>query len=481
MLNLNLTDRSAQPSYMQLYTQIRDQIRSGGIPYGSRLPSVRSLMQQLSISKTTVESAYQILLAEGYAVSRPRSGLYVTNPFGVAKPAKSTAELLPTPKQPLQLQVFPADDCYRIDFRPSAVDEQLFPMRSWRKVLHEALDHSQGKINKYGDPQGEYAFRSVLAEYLRNSRGVVCVPEQIVVGTGIHYSVGILAKLFAAGIDHIAFEEPGFAPVREHFIQYGFQVSPIEVRDNGISLEGLENSGAQAVYITPSHQFPTGSVMPYPERERLLHWAQTRDAYIIEDDYDGEFRYFVKPLPSLQGLDRDGRVIYIGTFSKAFTPALRMNYLVLPLILIEKMRQVQYLFDGPSRIDQWAMQSFIEQGHWYRHIRRMRKTYGKKHHRFIELIRTHLGERVQITGHNAGLHVQLTVNTRQTSDVLVKLAAEEGVKIYDLQEMRMRPRPPGDPQIYLGFGGVHEKEMEEGIRLIKKSWEGLWNKEKERN
>ncbi|CAG7619060.1 HTH-type transcriptional regulatory protein GabR [Paenibacillus solanacearum] len=471
MLNLHLTDRSALPAYMQLYTQMRDQIRSGGIPYGMRLPSVRSLMQQLGTSKTTVESAYHMLLTEGYAVSRPKSGIYAANPFGASQPAPPSAGTDRTLSGPLPKG--PAEEAHRIDFRPSAVDAQLFPMRSWRKMLHDTLDRSGEKINKYGDPQGEYAFRTVLADYLRNSRCVVCVPEQIVVGTGIHYSVGILAKLFA-GIGRIAFEEPGFAPVREHFNQYGFRIEPVPVTEKGISVEALEQSCAEAVYITPSHQFPTGSVMPYPERERLLRWAQTKNAYIIEDDYDGEFRYSVKPIPSLQGLDRDGRVIYIGTFSKVFTPALRMNYMVLPLTLVEKMNNVNYLFDGPSRIDQWAMQSFIEQGHWYRHIRRMRKTYGKKHHRFIGLIRDYLGEHVRITGHSAGLHIQLTVDTNRTSGILVERAAAEGVKVYDLQEMWMKPVPSERPQIYLGFGGVSEQQMEEGIVLLKKAWEGLW-------
>lgn len=472
MLNLNLTGHSPQPQYMQLYTQIRDQIRSGSIPYGVRLPSVRSLQQQLNISKTTVESAYQILLTEGYAISKPRSGLYAANPYG-AKPYLPAPGISHTSIEDPLPQAFPVNETHLIDFRPSAVDEQMFPIRSWRKMLHDALDHSQGKICKYGDPQGEYSFRTVLAEYLRNSRGVVCVPEQIVIGSGIHYGIGILAKLFT-DIDHIAFEEPGFAPVREHFIQYGFQITPIEVLDKGISLEQLENSTAQAVYITPSHQFPTGNVIPYPERERLLHWARMRNAYIIEDDYDGEFRYSVKPIPSLQGLDRDGRVIYLGTFSKAFTPALRMNYMVLPMGLVDKMRSIQYLFDGPSRIDQWAMQSLMEQGHWYRHIRRMRKTYGKKHHRFMELIRIHFGEHVSITGHNAGLHIQLTVKTPQSSEVLVKLAADEGVKVYDMQEMWMKRRYSGYPQIYLGFAGVNEKEMETGIRLLRKAWGDIW-------
>lgn len=469
MLNLTLSGESHHPLYMQLYSQIRNQIRSGIITDGIRLPSVRSLQLQLNISKTTIETAYQMLLAEGYAVSKPRSGLYAVNPHGI-KPS------LP-PNDPSNLDsvdsiATPTPQNCLIDFKTSAVDEPTFPIRTWRRMLQSALENSAENLCQYGDPQGEYSFRNVLAEYLRKSRGVVCLPEQIVIGSGIQYSIGILAKLFS-NRHHIAFEEPGFAPVREQFKQNGFHLTPISIQDRGLSLEELDNSEAQAVYVTPSHQFPTGSVIPYTEREYLLNWARSRNAYIIEDDYDGEYRYFGKPFPSLQGLDRDGRVIYVGTFSKVFTPALRMNYMVLPMELLKKMRSMHYLLDSPSRIEQWAMQSFIEQGHWYRHIRRMRNTYRKKHHRFIELILTNFADQVEITGHSAGLHIQVTIKTRQPAEVLMKLAADEGVRVYDFHEMWMKPNHSGYPQIYMGFGGISERDMEIGIQLLRKAWRGI--------
>lgn len=468
MLNLNLSSDVPQPHYMQLYTQIREQIRNGSIPHGSRLPSIRSLQLHLNISKSTIETAYQILLTEGYALSKPRSGLFVANPLGI-KPFCALPEVPHATSEYLLAPSLHVPDAHLIDFRPSAIDQQIFPIQNWKKALHRAIEQHHSQLCTYGDPQGEYSFRSTVSEYLRISRGVVCSPEQIVIGSGIQYSIGILAKLLT-NINHLAFEEPGYVPVREHFKQYGYQVTPISVLDNGISLDELENSDAQAVYVTPSHQFPTGSVLSYPERERLLHWARTKDAYIIEDDYDGEFRYSIKPIPSLQGLDQGGRVIYLGTFSKAFTPALRMNYMVLPVELVDKMKRIQYLFDGPSRIDQWAMQSFMDQGHWYRHIRRMRKVYGKKHHRFIALIHSLMGEHVRISGHNAGLHIRLTVKTRQTSDTLIKLAAEAGVRVYDLHEMWSKPTKLEYPHIYLGFAGMNEIEMDKGVHLLNKAW-----------
>jgi GntR family transcriptional regulator / MocR family aminotransferase len=253
----------------------------------------------------------------------------------------------------------------------------------------------------------------------------------------------------------------------------GCEILPIPVDDKGLCLTALEASTAQILYVTPSHQFPTGSVMPYPERERLLEWAKARNAYIIEDDYDGEFRYLGKPIPSLQSLDNHGRVIYIGTFSKALTPALRMNYMVLPPKLIERLLNIPHeLLFAPSRVEQWGMQSFIEQGHWYRHIRKVRNMYRKRHHLLIELVEKHLGEFVEITGQNAGLHIQLTVKKRQSSEELVGSAAEAGVKVYDFRKMWMKQKQHSAeyPKLYLGFAGLSMKAMDTGIRLLQKAW-----------
>lgn len=472
MLNLNLTNAENQPIYIQLYTQIRDQIRSGALPYGSRLPSVRSLQHQLNVSKTPVETAYHMLVTEGYAISKPRSGLYVRNWFEhnlglhttieASKPGHLPSSAVLNASGPLQPNIL-------VDFRSSRTDEQSFPVRTWKKMIQSAWDTSFGHISKYGNTKGEYSFRTVLAEYLRNSRGVVCEPEQIIIGSGIAYSMSILAKLFPLHLP-IAFEEPGYAPVREPFRHAGFQTIPIPVHETGISLEHLHSTEAQAVYVTPSHQYPTGCVIPYSEREQLLYWASSRNAYIIEDDYDSEFRYHGKPIPSLQGLDRHGRVIYIGTFSKAFTPALRMNYMVLPMDLLRRLKELKHVLYAPSSIDQLAMQFFIEQGHWFRHIRRVRSLYRKKHHKLISLLNEFFGTHIQITGHSAGLHIQITVKTQHSPQELVQLAAEERIRVYDLLDMQAGANLPGLPQIYLGFGGLSEAEIETGVRLLYKAW-----------
>ncbi|MBB3111140.1 GntR family transcriptional regulator/MocR family aminotransferase [Paenibacillus phyllosphaerae] len=471
MLNLNLASGQEQPLYLQLYQQIRNQIRSGAIAYGSRLPSIRALQNQLNISKTPIETAYQMLIAEGYAISKPRSGLFVMNMLSAPSSATFTDMdvAVKSPSSP----VAPADEQQKllIDFRASTTDEQQFPLRLWRQMLHHALDQAGEQLCKHGDAQGEASFRSVLADYLRKSRGVQCDPDQIVVGSGIRYSMNLLCALFEDRRT-IAYEDPGYRVAQLLLERRGFEIVAVPVRERGIVIEALLETQADAVYVTPSHQFPTGTVMPYSDREQLLHWANNRNAYVIEDDYDGEFRYHGKPIPSLQGLDRSGRVIYIGTFSKAFTPAIRMNYMVLPAELAERARQMRLLLDAPSRIEQWAMQAFIEKGHWFRHIRRMRSSYRKKHHLLLEQLEAAFGTSVQVTGHNAGLHIQLTVRTSLSVLELVELAADEGVGVYDLERMQAirKQTYSGYPHIYLGFGGLQESQIIEGVRLLHRAW-----------
>lgn len=468
MFDILLPDQDDRPLYLQLYAQIRDQIRGGGIAVGTRLPSVRALQAQLNISKTPIETAYQMLAAEGFAVSKPRSGLYADNSLrpltALVGPDGQGAADVPAPR--------PVARPPGIDFDPTALDPGAFPLRTWQKMLKEALENRWDETGKYGDPQGEPGLRRAAADYLRKSRGVDCQADQIVVGTGMAYSLGIVVKLLG-GVRRVAMEEPGYNLVRDQFLLNGRETLPIPVGDKGMSLEDLQASRAQAAYVTPSHQFPTGSIMPYPERERLLAWAEANDAYVIEDDYDGEFRYVGKPIPSLQGLDVHGRVIYIGTFSKAFSPAVRLNYMVLPPKLLARLRGMprEVLF-GPSRVEQWAMQAFIEQGHWYRHVRRTRVLYRNRHRRLIELIQEHLGGYVEITGQNAGLHLQLTVNLPRTSRELVEAAAEVGVKVYDFRNMwKERRQPDGEcPRVYLGFASLGPDQMEAGVRLLRRAW-----------
>lgn len=472
MFDILLPEQSEFPLYQQLYLQIREGIRNGVIPDGQRLPSVRALQLQLNISKTPIETAYQMLTSEGYVISKPRSGLYVINPYKELSHHHQQQTPSITTMSVMHSNGHLNQGHGVIDFNPTRLDQASFPVRTWNKMLKEALEQHVSEMGMYGDLQGEYGLRTVVSEYLRNSRGVISTPDQIVIGAGTAYSMGLLTRVLP-GLKHIAVEEPGYSLVRDQFHLNGCDLLPITLSDKGISLDQLESSHAQLVYVTPSHQFPTGSIMPYPERERLLEWANAGNAYIIEDDYDGEFRYQGKPIPSLQGLDHNGRVIYAGTFSKVLTPTLRMNYLVLPPALLNQIsHKRQEVFFAPSRLEQWAMTAFFEQGHWYRHIRKVRNLYRKRHHQLIELIEAYLGRFVEITGQNSGLHIQLIVKKEVSSEELIQRAANVGVIVYDLRKMWMNHQQDANqfPRLYMGFASLNAADMEKGIRLLQKAW-----------
>lgn len=230
----------------------------------------------------------------------------------------------------------------------------------------------------------------------------------------------------------------------------------------------LTDNEIRLLYITPSHR-PTGEPLSYVMRQQMLQWANKNRGYIIEDDYDGELRLSGKPIPSLQGLDKDGVVIYMGTFSKVFTPSLRMSYMILPLQLLEKLQLLDQVYSCPSRMNQWAMQLFMSRGHWYRHLRRMRKVYRLKHEALVQYIRTYMPDSVAVNSSGSGLHIELSITTPVNAEHLMELAKQEGVLVYGSQDNQMR-LAGGNPKIYLGFGGIKVKDMDRGVQLLRKAW-----------
>ncbi|EFM10611.1 transcriptional regulator, GntR family with aminotransferase domain [Paenibacillus curdlanolyticus YK9] len=462
-IELSLAFHEDGPLYQQLYAHIRDLIQNGSLSHGTKMPSIRSLGSQLNISKTTVETAYHMLLDEGYLQSRERSGLTVINP----QPAKLTGPATRSRFADVDLQHATTPAACKpafIDFSLLAIDGDSFPLRLWKSVLADALEINSQSIHQYGgDPFGESSLRESLASYLRHSRGVDCLPEQIVIGTGFSYSIQLLSRLFGEHI-HIGIEEPGIAQVRPILSQNGVQLVPYSLERDTLRWREPFN----LLYATPAHR-PDGTLMPYAQRQQLLQWARSHQGYIIEDDYDGELRLSGKPVPSLQSLDKEEAVIYIGTFSKMFTPALRLNYTIFPLHLLGRLRSVERTLSPPSRLEQWAMQLFIARGHWYRHIRRMRKLYQHKYDRLAQLLLSTLPKCVQITAGGAGLHLELAIATETKPETLIQLAQKEGVLVYGSQDAYSHASR-GTSKIYLGFGGLTSHQMELGVQLLKKAW-----------
>ncbi|MET3292652.1 UNVERIFIED_CONTAM: GntR family transcriptional regulator/MocR family aminotransferase [Brevibacillus sp. OAP136] len=460
-----LDEKLDEAMYMQLYRYFKEEIQSARIPAATRLPSIRQLSIHLQVSKTTVLMAYQQLLAEGYIESRERSGYYVVQLEADSLATSDSAEKQNDSQQEQE------GNRILYDFFMSGIDLDHFPFDVWRKCYQQSMQLEEKDLLFYGDNQGETGLREAICQYLYQSRGVNCTAEQIVIGPSTYALVQSLCQLLELERKDVAVEDPCYPRVRDVFNRLGFQLVPIPLESDGISLERLQESNAEVVYITPSHQYPLGMVMPVAKRLKLLTWAAERDALVIEDDYDGEFRYRGKPIPSLQGLDRNGNVIYVGTFSKSLMPAIRISYMVVPQRLLGRYRSGLITYDQTaSRLHQRALELFMQSGEWERHIRRMRTLYHKKHAAMLQAIKTHMGERVSITGQDAGLHLVLEVKSKESTDTLVNVAEAHGVKVYSTEPMWHERKEGMRPLLLLGFGGLPLAHIEPGIELLNRAW-----------
>lgn len=453
-----------KPLYIQLYQYFKEEIRSGRIPSFKRLPSIRQLAGDLHISKTTIQWAYQQLLAEGYIESKERSGFYVvemeSQPFGHI--FGSSEQPIPSPSEETEIVY---------DFYMSHIDVDHFPFQKWKTSLNQTMLSDPKELLFYGDRQGELELRIAISSYLRQSRAVNCFADQLVLGAGTQTLARLLCHLIGHEEQKVAMEEPGYEGVRHVFQLLGFQVIPIPLEEDGLNVDELHKSGAKVVYITPSHQFPLGMVMPVAKRMKLLKWAEENGGLIIEDDYDGEFRYHGKPIPSLQGLDVNGNVVYVGTFSKSLMPAVRMSYAVLPERLLTLYQHSYQGYDQTvSRLHQKTLQLFMESGEWERHLRRMKKIYQKKHDILLQTIHHVMNGSVHVTGQNAGLHVVIKINSDKTADELVHIAKTSGVQVYSTTNNWVYKQKEETPLILLGFGGLSIEEIQEGIERLHEAW-----------
>lgn len=450
------------PLYTQLYRQIREHILSGRLPAHARLPSVRNLTVELFISRNTVEGAYQELYAEGYIYSKPRSGYFVSALDQDAAP-HSLAGKIPTHGNHPR----PPSPSFMYNFHPARLDPDSFPGALWRKCLSDSVRESSADFSRYGDPQGEWRLRSSIQSYLERSRGVICSPDQIVICGGLQQSLDIVAHLLKNNHSVVAIENPGYHLPRSVFRNHSFTIIPVPVESAGLDLNSLKASKSTIVYVTPSHQLPLGYVMPVANRLTLIEWAESGGKYIIEDDYDSELRYHGKPIPSLQGLRPTGNIIYTGTFSKILSPALRVSYLVLPQSLLPAYRRrFQDYFSSVSLLEQKALALFMDQGHWERHVRRMRTVYKRKHDALLQSVEHYFGSRATVVGQGAGLHVvlQLSGTTLSEADIIAR-ATQSGIVLFPISAFYVSGAPLF-PTLMLGFGGMTASEIEQGVALL---------------
>jgi len=446
---------------MQLTNYLKSEILLGRIKPQEKLPSKRHLANYLKLSLNTIQAAYDQLNAEGFVESRPRKGLFVAalEEFFQMEPGNFKTESASIKKCDL-----------KIDFNSGRVDLTQFPYTAWRKLTIQSLYEDQASVFYNGDPQGEWNLREEIANYLFASRGVRCTAEQIIIGAGTQVLMNLLVLLI--GKEHVyGLEEPGYHRVRTVLHHHGVPTVPIPLDEAGMEMGALKESPATVAYVTPSHQFPMGMVMPIVRRMELLKWAEIKDGYIIEDDYDGEYRYKGKPIPSLQALDTLGRVVYLGTFSKSLIPSIRISYLVLPAKLIQTYQDGFAIYKQTvSRLHQETLFRFMNEGYWQSHINKMRTLYRKKHKSLLAAIDRLLGDQVEVIGEKSGLHLVLSVKNNMSEDQLIQSAKRVGVKVYPLSIYFATPREDPYPKVVIGFGGLSERELEDGIELLKKAW-----------
>lgn len=499
-LTIHLRPRSEVPLYEQIYQYIKKDIQNHRMKSGEKLPSTRMLCKHLEVSRSTVELAYEQLLSEGYIESRPCSGYFVAEVEGLYR--------LESPARRQERVTARQEGAFRYDFTPNGVDLAYFPYSVWRKLSKECLQDDRVELFGLGDAQGEYGLRTAICDYLHQARGVNCEPGQIIIGAGNDYLLMLLNTIIGNGYK-VAFENPTYKRDFRLFQNLSYEVCTVDMDGQGMRVDKLAASGADIAFVMPSHQYPLGIVMPIKRRLELLSWAgESERHYIIEDDYDSEFRYKGKPIPALQGYDNAGKVIYIGTFSKSVAPAIRISYMVLPPPLLERYRQRSaFLHSTVSRINQQVLQRFMEEGHYERHLNRMRALYKGRHDALLAALKQ-TRVKFQITGEHAGVHLLLRFDAGHTERDLIEKAANAGVKVYGLSDYvveremiaqvnsmdgrgnrtegreNCRERTEGhmeamvrngldlgaSPTIILGYVKMKEEEIKQAVRLLDEAW-----------
>ena len=457
----------SKPLYEQIYEHLAGQIRSGGLRRGDKLPSKRSLASHLAVAVNTVDTAYQMLVAEGYLEARPKSGFFVLEytdvlPRTPAAPEEKAPEEAPVPP--------------RFDLSTGAVDTALFPFRTWGRIQKELL-YARPELLSHGHRQGEPELRQELVSYLRSYRGVACSPEQIVVGAGVEYLLGLLAQLLREDALTAAVENPGYDRPRTILTNGGISCRCVDIDGGGLSLAGLEESGADICYVTPSHHFPTGVTMPAGRRAQLLRWAaEGEKRFVLEDDYDAEFRFDMRPVPSLQGMaGPEGPVVYLCTFSKSLAPSIRIACMVLPGVLLERYRDAFGSYANTvSRFEQQTLCRFLREGYFTRHLARMRLAYKARMEALVQRLEERFGEEtVVLKGRHTGLHLLLTLPGGPGEEVMEERALEQGVRLRGLSRYYMERRETCPPNtVVLGYAGVQDGEIGELVEALYRGWMG---------
>jgi len=471
-----IDENSKTPIYQQIYEQLKFAVESGELAAGEKLPATRNLANTLCVGRNTVENAYQQLLVEGYVTSKVGSGYQVMDIADqVFIHERKTNKPIKQHYESIETQPPPEDPNYPgvlYDFNYKNMDSEFFPYALWRKYTNQLLaSENNTKFTSYSDKQGELALRQEIGKYLYNFRGIKCDVKQIVVCCGLQFALEKICNLLPPEYHHVGMEEPGYDSARLVLEKQGFSITPISVYPELNYARAMDNPSIKTLFVTPSHQFPAGHIMPIATRMALLKWAQDNDCYIVEDDYDSEYRYNSKPIPPLQSIDKDERVIYLGTFSKVLSPSLRISYLILPPHMVPIYHKVyQGLHPTASWLQQATLALYMQDGQMEKHIRRTFKIFRERHDSLIKSVEEQLGSRVQIIGQNAGLHILLKVKRGGDQNDLIRKARERGVKIYPTMPYWMQQGNCPPDMVMVGYGQTPPQDIVEGVKLLREAW-----------
>ncbi len=471
---IDLQGGAKAPLYEKIYEYIKNEIVDGKISKGEKLPSTRLLAKNLSVSRSTVELAYDQLLAEGYIEAEPYRGYFVCDVEALyqleqrnhmQEKLQAGQDWQPGWKTEIKHGAGSSKQ-KEIDFSPYTIDTQNFPYNVWRKLHKNVLLDDREEILLSGDGQGDHELRMAIADYLHQARGVNCVAEQIIIGAGNEYLELLLAQVLGEK-KTVLMDDPTYLQAYRTFSNMGYLVKNIPAEQGSMPIEAVRRENADILYVMPSHQFPLGTVMPLKQRLELLKWASEKEGrYLIEDDHDSEYRYKGKPIPSLQSIDHEEKVIYLGTFSKSIAPSLRISYMVLPQHLLKNyQRYCGFYSTTVSKIQQEVLCGFIRGGYFGRHLNKMRGIYKNKHDFLVSELKKRPWVE-NIAGDNAGLHVLVQVDTQMSEEELCERAAEQGIHLMGISEHYIHKPPVSKPVILLGYGKPDEKKILEGLNRL---------------
>lgn len=460
MIHIPLERKSPIPLIRQIYGGIREQILSGALHSGSRLPSSRELAEQLGVSRNVVMEAYDMLYSEGFTTARHGSGTFVAP--GTSYTAAVAGQSIRAEKVSMGYESPEGV----INFKPGTPDLRQFPLRSWLQAVKAAYLHPVDDTMGYGQPEGRRELRRAIRDYVVGQRGVACHPDQIIITAGTTQAIGIACHLLLGKRRNVVLEDPITRDIQLIVQGQGGMIHPVTADDNGMVTDELPTDISPAfIYVTPSHQFPLGGTLPIQRRIALLDYAERTGAYLIEDDYDSEFRFDGPPLSSLHGLAPD-RVVYIGTFSKTLSPALRTGYLILPPALISEGRGRKWHCDLHNETPtQLALAHFISQGAYLRHLARMKRLYAHKRHIVERTLSETFAERVKIMGSSTGLHLAARFARVGFTQELLAEIEETGVRVYPAETHAIRPGRFNDTLV-IGYGNLNEDQIKRGIRIL---------------